>query len=91
MLLKKIKYSRLVWMIIQSSGKGKLFGTDFECSTADKSTPEFDILKIKDSLRVKNLISDLVEQQREEKRITAREFMTDDDHEDGFEGHEHEI
>jgi len=61
------------------------------CCTADKSTPDFDITRIKDSARIKNLISDMVEQQREEKRITAREFMTDDDHEDGFEGHTHEI
>ncbi len=52
------------------------------CCTADKSTPEFDILKIKDSSRVKNLLSDLVEQQREEKRITAREFMDDGDFDD---------
>ncbi len=52
------------------------------CCTADKSTPEFDILKIKDSSRVKNLLSDLIEQQREEKRITAREFMDDGDLDD---------
>ena len=52
------------------------------CCTADKSTPEFDILKIKDSSRVKNLLSDLVEQQREAKRITAREFMDDGDPDD---------
>lgn len=52
------------------------------CCTADKSTPEFDILKIKDSSRVKNLLSDLIEQQREEKRITAREFMDDGDPDD---------
>ncbi|MBQ4054728.1 MAG: PH domain-containing protein [Clostridia bacterium] len=52
------------------------------CCTADRSTPEFDILKIKDSSRVKNLLSDLVEQQREAKRITAREFMDDGDFDD---------
>ena len=49
------------------------------CCTADKSTPEFDIKKIKDSERVKNLLSDLVEQQREAKRVSSREFMMDDD------------
>ena len=52
------------------------------CCTADKSTPDFDILKIKDAERVKNLISDMVEQQREEKRISAREFMVDHDHDE---------
>ena len=49
------------------------------CCTADKSTPEFDIKKIKDSERVKNLLSDLIEKQREEKRISGREFMNDED------------
>ena len=58
------------------------------CCTADKSTPEFDILKIKHSSDVKNLLSDMVEQQREEKRISAREFMDDGDCFDE-EDHEH--
>ena len=48
------------------------------CCTADKSTPEFDILKVKKSKVVKDMISDMVEKQREEKRISAREFMSDD-------------
>ena len=47
------------------------------CCTADKSTPEFDILKVKKSKEVKDMISDMVEKQREEKRISAREFMSD--------------
>lgn len=49
------------------------------CCTGDKSTPEFDILRIKDAERVKNLLSDMVEEERAKKRITAREFMTDGD------------
>ena len=59
------------------------------CCTADKSTPEFDIKKIKDSENVKNLLSDLIEKQREEKRISAREFMADDDF--GAEEDDHEV
>lgn len=54
------------------------------CCTADKSTPEFDILKIKNSANVKNMLSDMVEQQREEKRVSSREFMTDDDFDGDF-------
>jgi len=48
------------------------------CCTADRSTPEFDICRVKNPEQVKDMLSDMVEQQREEKRITAREFMTDD-------------
>ena len=61
------------------------------CCTADKSTPDFDILKIKDAERVKNLISDMVEQQREEKRISAREFMVDSEHDGDMEEDTDEI
>ena len=49
------------------------------CCTADKSTPEFDILRIKNSEQVKDMISDLVEEQRDLKRVSAREFMSEDD------------
>lgn len=54
------------------------------CCTADKTTPEFDITRVKNAREVKEMLSDMVEQQREEKRITAREFMMDSD-DAGFE------
>ncbi len=53
-------------------------GTIHLC-TADKSTPEIDILKIKRSKKVKQLLSDMVEAERDKKRISAREFMESDD------------
>jgi len=48
------------------------------CCTGDQSTPEFDIVRIKNSENVKNMLSEMVEQQREEKGIVSREFMDDD-------------
>ena len=48
------------------------------CCTADKSTPEFDVLKIKNAEYVKNLLSDMVEEERDKKRVSAREYMADD-------------
>ncbi len=53
------------------------------CCTADKSTPEFDIKNIKSSEAVKELLSDKVEQERQKKRVSSREYMvTDDDYDD---------
>lgn len=52
-------------------------GTLHVCS-ADQSTPEFDILHIKDARRVRDLLSDMVEEQRARKGITAREFLGED-------------
>lgn len=56
-------------------------GTIHLC-TADKSTPEFDIRRVRDSRRVKEMLSDMVEHERDEKRIAAREFMDGDDMDD---------
>ena len=56
----------------------RIFGLGtIHCCTADKSTPEFDILKVKNSLNVKNLLSDMIEAERIKKRISGREFMDD--------------
>lgn len=52
------------------------------CCTGDKSTPEFDIRRVKHPREVKELLSDMVERQREAKRVVGREFMSEDEHED---------
>ena len=53
-------------------------GTIHMCS-AYKSTAEFDIKRIKKSESIKNLISDMVESERERKRVSGREFMGSED------------
>lgn len=45
------------------------------CCSADKSTPEFDIKNIKNSEKIKNLLSGQVEEERNKKRVTSREYM----------------
>jgi len=54
------------------------------CCSADKSTPEFDIVNIKDPVKIKELLSDLVEEEREKKRVSSREFMVGEDEMDGI-------
>ncbi|PKM39467.1 MAG: hypothetical protein CVV04_10700 [Firmicutes bacterium HGW-Firmicutes-9] len=48
-------------------------------NTADKTSPEVSIKRIKHAKAVKEMLSDMVEKERDEKRITAREFMGYDD------------
>ena len=50
-------------------------------NSADRSTPEFDIENIKNPNVVKNMLSDMVEEERIKKRVAGREFMSDDDRE----------
>lgn len=56
--------------------------------SSDKSTPHFDIKRIKNSKKVKDLLSELVENARQKNRVSAREYMAsdmvdDDDYTDG--------
>ncbi len=52
-------------------------------NTADKSAPEIEIKRIKHAKEVKEMLSDMVEKERDEKRIAAREFMGYGDMDDG--------
>ncbi len=44
-------------------------------NTADKTAPEVAIKRIKRAKEIKDMLSDMVEKERDEKRIAAREFM----------------
>jgi uncharacterized membrane protein YdbT with pleckstrin-like domain len=44
-------------------------------NTADKSSPEYEIKRIKHAKDFKEMLSEMVEHERDEKRISAREFM----------------
>lgn len=81
---EEIRLYRILDLTLNRPLGQRIFGLGtIHCCTGDKSTPEFDISKIKNSAKIKNLISDMVEKQRDEKRITAREFIDDgefDDH-----------
>lgn len=76
---EEVRLYRIMDLTLRRPLLQRIFGLGtIHCCTADKSTPEFDILKIKNAAEIKNMISDMVEQQRDAKRITAREFMVDD-------------
>ena len=80
---EEIRLYRIMDLTLNRTLGQRIFGLGtIHCCTADKSTPEFDILKIKNSKEVKELLSDLIEKQRDEKRISAREFM-----DDGYDGY----
>jgi uncharacterized membrane protein YdbT with pleckstrin-like domain len=51
-------------------------------NTADKTLPEVVIKRIKHAKSVKDMLSDMVEKERDEKRIAAREFMGNADVDD---------
>ena len=77
---EEIRLYRIMDMTLRRSLWLRLFGLGtIHCCTADKSSPELDIKWIPDSENVKELLSDLVEAERMEKRVSSREFFSDSD------------
>ena len=64
----------------------KIFGIGtIHCCSGDKTLGDFDIVNIKKPRKVKALLSDLIETQRESKRVVSRENIVDNagHHDDG--------
>jgi len=76
---EEIRLYRILDMTLTRSLGERIFGLGtIHCCSADKTSPEFDIRRVKDSENVKNLLSDLVEAQRSLKRVSSREFIGGD-------------
>lgn len=80
---EEVRLYRIMDMTLESPLTQRIFGLGtIKCNSADKSTPIFYIKNIKESEKVKNMLSDMVESERAKKRISGREFMAtefDDD------------
>ena len=75
--------SRTFWQRIIGTGTIKV-------DSSDKSLKCFEIKNIKNSSEVKEQLSELVEEERQRKRITGREFMSDHDgYDDDDDDHYH--
>ena len=80
---EEVRLYRIMDVTLRRSLGERIFGLGtIHCCSADRSTPEFDILRIKSSGDVKNMLSDMIEQQRTIKRVISREFMSDHDDND---------
>lgn len=75
----EIRLYRIMDIGLKRSLGERLFGLGtIHCCSGDKTSPEFDIKRIKKSRDVKELLSDLVEKRRMEQRVGVREYMTAD-------------
>ena len=77
---EEIRLYRIMDVTLKRSFGERLWGlgTIHLCSS-DKTTPEIDIKRIRQSSDVKELLSDMVEAARTKNRVSAREFMVADD------------
>ena len=72
-----VSLTRSVWQ--------RMFGVGtIHCCSADKTLKDFDIVSVKDPRSVKEMLSELIEKERESKRVSNREYMShyDDDDND---------
>lgn len=82
----EIRLYRIIDLTLKQTLWQRIFkvGT-IHCCSSDSSTKEFDIVSVKNPREVREQLSQLVEEQREKKRVYSREFMnvdTDDDMDD---------
>ncbi|MCR4567923.1 MAG: PH domain-containing protein [Pseudobutyrivibrio sp.] len=72
----EVRLYRILDLQLKRSLGQRIFGVgSIWVSSSDKSLGTFEIKNIKDSARVKEMLSVQVEQQREAKRVVGREFM----------------
>lgn len=87
----EVRLYRIMDVSLSRSFGQRMFGVGtIHCCSADKSMKDFDILSIKYPKEVKEQLSELVEKQRDAKRVTNREFMSDHhDMDDDYDDDDH--
>ncbi len=77
---EEVRLYRILDVTLKRSLGQRIFGLGtIHCCSADKTTPEFDVKNIKNSEKVKEMLSDMIESERTKKRVSSREFMTSED------------
>lgn len=79
----EVRLYRIMDLSLTRSFGQRIFGLGtIHCASADKSLGNFEIKSIKNSRDVKELLSKCVEEERDKKRVTNREFMSEHDETD---------
>ena len=75
----EVRLYRILDITLKRSFWERIFGVGtIHCCSGDKSLGDFDILHIKNSKDVKEMLSELVEKERMERRVGTREFIDGD-------------
>lgn len=75
----EVRLYRIMDLSLSQTLSQKIFGIGtIQVSSADKSMKDFEIKNIKKPREVKEQLSKLVEENRDKKRVTNREFMGED-------------
>ena len=81
---EEVRLYRIMDMTLNRSFGQRIFGLGtIVCNTADKTSPTLELKNIKKPKDIKEKLSDMVESERERKRVSSREYMTHDYDGDG--------
>ncbi len=84
----EVRLYRILDLSVRRSFGQRLFGMgSIEVDSSDKTLGKFELKNIKKVRDVKEQLSTLVEEERERKRISTREYISDG-HEDDYGGHD---
>lgn len=76
----EVRLYRIMDISLKRNLLQKIFGLGtIHCCSGDKTLKDFDIVNIKKAREVKALLSDLIETQRDTKRVVSRENIVDSD------------
>ncbi len=76
---EEIRLYRILDISLSRTLEERLFGLGtIHCCTADKTAPEIDIARIPHAREIRTLLSDRVEEERNERYVGVREFMGDE-------------
>ena len=79
----EVRLYRILDISLTRSFIQRIFGLGtIRVESSDKTLKDFEIKNIKNSAEVKEELSELVEEQREKKRVSTREFVNDFDDDD---------
>ncbi len=81
----EVRLYRIMDISLKRSLLQRIFGLGtIECCSADKTLKDFEIKNIKNPKAVKEMLSEMVEKERDRKKVTNREFMAHDDDTDSL-------
>ncbi|MBQ3543801.1 MAG: PH domain-containing protein [Lachnospiraceae bacterium] len=76
---EEIRLYRIMDTTLEKPLGQRIFGLgSIKVNSADKTTPQFYILRVKNSDKVRDMLSEQVESERERRRVSGREFMNSD-------------
>jgi len=79
----EVRLYRIIDVTLKQTLWQRIFGVGtIHCCSSDASQKEFDIISVKNPREVREQLSQLVEEQRDKKRVFSREYMTVDNDDD---------